>query len=175
MKINTIANVNKIIIKTAYIDSKNNLLRMKKASMNLLKPNLLSIEEQKHIIEVLKKQELPKKYICSGILENQVAFMSHGETREFDFDDIDLTYEDLVSLEQENCTHLNTFEHKTLKLIQFKPTPLFLSDLNEIFIVLREVSKTQIKTRKNRMLSKRKSSSSNTNVSKSITRKHLKK
>jgi hypothetical protein len=170
MKLNKLINVNKVMIKTAFIDSKNNLVGLTKNMVHLNQENILSIEEQKHIITVLKKNKLPKKCVCSAILENQVAFMTDGFPRHFDFDEIELTYDDLVSLENDNCAHLNTFEHSTLKPIIFKSTPLGLSDLNEIFIVLREVTKIQIKTRKHRILNK---DNSNTKLSKSGTRKQL--
>lgn len=154
MKLNKLMNVNKVIIKTAFIDSKDNLVSLTKNIVHLKQENILSIEEQKQIITLIKKNKLPRKCICYAILENQIAFMTNGKPRHFDFNEIELTYDDLNSLETDNCTQLTIFEHNSLKPILFKPTPLGLSDLNEIFIVLREVTKTQIKTRKNLMMAK---------------------
>lgn len=172
MKVNALQNITKIIVKTILVDTKNNIVGITKNRVSLKKANVLSVEEQKSIVSIVKKDKHPKKCICSGILENQVAFLTDGETRQFDFDEIELTYEDLNSLENDNCTHLCTFEHRRLKPINFKPTPLLLSDLNEIVVVLREVTTTQIKTRKNRMM--KKGASPNT-LTRGATRKHYSK
>jgi hypothetical protein len=169
MKINQLTNIKHINVKTAFIDSNSNLIAFKNNKMFLDKPNFISINEQKNIISALKKQNSTKKWICTGILENQVSFLRNGVERHFDFDEVELSYDDLLSLERNECTQLSTFEHKALKPIILKPAPLFLSDLNEIFIIMREVTSTQIKTRKNRMGKKL-----NTNFSKNSTRKHMK-
>jgi hypothetical protein len=160
--INKVVDVNKIIVKSIYVDSNNNLVSIRKYYVKLENNNILSTNEQKDIIQRLKKNELPNKCVCSGILESQVDFVSNGGIRKFDFDEIELTNDDLNSLENdEQCTKLNTYEHKQLKNIYFKPTPLMLIDLNEIIIILREVTNTQIKTRKNRMKMNEKSQNKN--------------
>lgn len=161
--------VEQLLVKTAFIDSNKNIISLKKHKINLKNKNVLSVEEQKVLIERVKLNELPKKCICSGILENKIAFMTDGDRREFNFDEVELSYDDLICLENNDCTHLSTFEHKRLKPILFKQTPLLLSDLNEIFVVLREVSNSQIKTRKKHIKHKL-----NTKMSKGITRKHYK-
>lgn len=160
--INKIMNVKSVIVKTAFIDTENNLKSIKKRRFHLKTDNIMTIAEQKLLIQKLKEEELPKKYMCAGILENQIAFATYGEMRHFDFDELELSIDDLDSLEEYDCTHLNTFEHKHIKLLRFKPTPLMLSDLNEIFIILREVTNSQIKTRKQRLLHHKKSHASAT-------------
>lgn len=172
MKVNTVHNITKIIVKSILIDSKNNIISITNSHVSLKRPNILSVEEQKSIIAIIKKDKHPIKCICSGILENQVSFITEGESRQFDFDEIELTYEDLISLENDDCTRLSTFEHKRLRPITFKPAPLLLSDINEIVVVLREVTNTQIKTRKNRMMKK---GNKTNNLSKGGTRKHYSK
>lgn len=170
--INKVVDVNKIIVKSIYIDAANNLVSIRKHYINLNNSNVLSINEQKEIIQSLKKNEMPKKCICSGILESQVDFISHGGLRKFNFDEIELSMDDLVSLEnEEECTRLNTYEHKQLKNIYFKPTPLMLIDLNEIVVLLREVTNTQIKTRKNRMTKDKTSNTQNLKGNKENTNK----
>jgi hypothetical protein len=149
--INKITNINYVIVKVGIIDTKNNLLKITQQRIKLNKHNILSLEEQLSLIKNIKKRELPKKYICSCILENNISFLNDN-IKNFEFDDIELDIHDIESIENNDITHINTYEHKQLKPIIFKPMPLMLSDLNEVFIMMREISKTQLKTKKRKIL-----------------------
>lgn len=152
---NKYLDVSSIVVRTAFIDSKNRLTNFKKQRFNLSTVNVLSVNEQKTLIQAVKKTALPKKYMCTGILESQVVFMNKAQHDEFDFYKVELNDDELAALEDEKSTRLNTFEHNNINNIRFRPTPLLISDLNEIVIVLREVSKAQIKTRRKRLSDKK--------------------
>lgn len=152
-KINSIKEIEHIIVKVAYINVKNELTKLGKHTIKLCKKGVLSIQEQASLLKKIKDKCLPKKYICFCVLENKI---STEFLNVFDFDTIDMSLDELELFERNDkgASLISSFEHKQLKPIYFSAGPLLLSDLNEIVVVLREVSNNQIRTRKKSLLSK---------------------
>jgi len=138
-------NVSSLKVKVCFIRN-DTVVKVEQYRMSLKQLNVLSVEEQLEFIRRLKSKE-SKKYVCFGILENQVA-ESLPLYLETGFDSIDLTISDCESLENDIPSYITTHEHKHIQPIFFTKTPLLLNDLGEIVILLREISKKQIKTRK---------------------------
>lgn len=167
-KMNTIKEIDSIIVKVIYINSKNELSKIGKHIIKLAKKGILSTHEQASLLKQLKERSLPKKYICSCVLENQISSSCFDD---FDFDKVELSLNELERFERNDkeASFVSSYEHQQLKSIVFKPSPLLLSDLNEIVVILREVSSHQIKTRKKRMVGKNVISKTKNH---NITRRH---